>query len=919
MPSIRFAARVLSVVAAVHLSAVPAYPAESPYFRFNYAAGTNGGLGVVNGPAGLYKIRVGSGITAPAPGATYSPVTWSMSGTLPPGIGVDAASGRFVGTATKDGSYGGNLVASYAASDPTKPATTADGSAFTVEVLGLPSISYTAPQQVAANSGYSFYPTVRNVIAGSYAPVSPLPAGLSLNPSTGVLSVLASATGSFSGISIRVTDGDGLPAVSAPISFSIGQRTASVVVPDNQIAVTGVPFNLPITTSGLASPVTYALASGKLPDGLRFCTDSICGTPTAAGTFPGIVVGATGSDGLAALSKNAVTVNVFSPSLTYADQTVSVGKSFTATPNALYLNNATYAFKSMPPAGISIDPANGAVSGSMNNSGSFQLVVNATTPYATTASKPFTLTGKVDPFSISAANEFIQAHVGYAVRQPFTATPAVSGLTWTVTKGKLPDGLALNPSTGLVSGVGTTPTNVSDIVITAASGGQSATTDALHYDIKALPTVSTASAYSVPQGQAVTLALIGNNLIGAPTFTTDQSKLPPGLTLNSNGTFAGNPTTAGTYDGIVVTVADGFDGASGRSSPFTIQVTPNDGSMVVAGMADNYRIRQSNTLTTQAPTVSGTTSAVTWSLAPDSAPLPDELTLNPNTGVISGTPTTPGDTANIILVATETVTKSGFLDFLTKRIRLASNDPSFVVAQAAPKTPRSARTRKFSITVGPQLAVGNVQPSYKLKVATPINVAPRASGVMGSTTWTLSGGTLPNAASFDPSTGRIAGPPLTSGRVPGGNTGGDLVLKAVDSFDGAVASSQPFSLTIDPGVVVLGPSDLKTKISTAYDSGAAFTATNGVGKLTWQAIGDLPAGFAVDPATGAIRGRSDAPSITLDLRMQAIQEDGSTGVSPPFTFTVQGGMQVAYPAYVVTHINQPMPPSCRPSRARKGR
>ncbi|MGH9847516.1 MAG: putative Ig domain-containing protein, partial [Blastocatellia bacterium] len=132
-------------------------------------------------------------------------------------------------------------------------------------------------QTLTASGGTAAYAC--SVDAGS------LPAGLTLNYASGVLSGAPSATGTFN-FTIRAGDDNGC----------VGTRAYTVVISCAGISLNpgsplpnglqGAAYNQTITASGGASPYTYAVTTGALPAGLSIApgTGAISGTPTANGT-----------------------------------------------------------------------------------------------------------------------------------------------------------------------------------------------------------------------------------------------------------------------------------------------------------------------------------------------------------------------------------------------------------------------------------------------------------------------------------------------------------------------------------------------------------------------------------------------------------------------------------------------------------
>ena len=129
------------------------------------------------------------------------------------------------------------------------------------------------------------------------------------------------------------------------------------------------------------------------------------------------------------------------------------------------------------------------------------------------------------------------------------------GNTWSITSGSLPEGLSLDKSTGLISGV---PVNsgLSSFTVEVNSGPhywQQALTLRLHFPLS----VATSS---LPDGQvgvdySVLLAALGENT--SYTWSIITGSLPDGMSLDElSGEIYGAPVSAGIYT-ITVQVDDG--------------------------------------------------------------------------------------------------------------------------------------------------------------------------------------------------------------------------------------------------------------------------------------------------------------------------------------------------------------------------
>ncbi len=412
----------------------------------------------------------------------------------------------------------------------------------------------------------------------------------------------------------------------------------------------GLAFNYQIVASN--SPTSYN-ATG-LPTGLSVntATGLISGTPSATGTFA-VTLSATNAGGTGTA---VLTLTVNPPAPVISSATSASGTQGQAFSYQIVASNSPTSYNATGlPAGLSVNTANGLISGTPSTAGTFAVALNATNAGGTgTAALALTVTAPAPVALSPVADTFVKSN---AVTTNFgTATSLevnnskgvrvtllrfdLSGITQPIARLRLD--LAVTPGTasvagnqfnvyGLVNGenwaeTGVTWTNAPGVIQTFAAADGNLPNYLkpadLHGNGAVLATFTgtlagtTTTAFNVTTGAVLDFVNADANKIVTFLVTETDPSDSDGCRVNSREATSGRPT-------LTVTVDNGSPVISSATSASEAQA-----------QAFSYQI-----LATNSPTSYSATG------------LPSGLSLNTATGLISGTPTTAG-TFTIILSAT---------------------------------------------------------------------------------------------------------------------------------------------------------------------------------------------------------------------------------------------------------------------------
>lgn len=169
-----------------------------------------------------------------------SGVTYSRTGALPAGINFNTTTGRFSGTATEEGSFTFTITATNTAGSISRTYTiTSPGfEASTPVVLPIDGPSFANIPSFTAAQFQPFTATIAAVRADYYEVDGALPAGLTLNRITGVISGTPTVFGTFN-INIIARNGGGGTAATFPLTISRFIRPIpnldAITIPNSEI------------------------------------------------------------------------------------------------------------------------------------------------------------------------------------------------------------------------------------------------------------------------------------------------------------------------------------------------------------------------------------------------------------------------------------------------------------------------------------------------------------------------------------------------------------------------------------------------------------------------------------------------------------------------------------------------------------
>ena len=489
--------------------------------------------------------------------------TWSVTGgALPAGLTLSGATGVIGGAPTTVGLSGFTIQVTDGAQTVTKALSmTVNAPLAIISTSPLPTgaegVAYSAALVATGGGGANTW----SVTAGT------LPAGLTLAVATGVISGTPT-TGGLSTFTVRVADG--VQATTKVFAISVDAPNVTLAITTLSPLPGGTVGTAYTTTllgtGGVPASYAWSVTGGALPAGLTLAvaTGIISGTPIAGGLTSFTVTltdGAQVATGEFALTVTALSVTLaISTTSPLPDGTVGVAYSMALVAAGGAGTNTWSLSAGALPAGLTLAPATGVISGTPTTVGTSTFTVQVTDGIQT-VTEPFALTVSA-ALVITTTSPLPAGIQNLAYTATLAATGGTGSYTWSVTAGTLPAGLTLASATGILSG---TPigAGTSNFTVQATDGLQAVAAPFALTVIGALVITTTSQLPGAVEGQAYSTTLTGEGGVPATyAWEVTAGSLPSGLSLEgTSGAITGTPTIDGTSD-------------------FTIQLT--DGSQTTA-------------------------------------------------------------------------------------------------------------------------------------------------------------------------------------------------------------------------------------------------------------------------------------------------------------------------------------------------
>lgn len=755
----------------------------------------------------------------------------SMFGSVPPGLFINAVNKTISGVPFRGGDYTFNMRAYLTA--PGQDLKTHDSNNLTLTVLPALEVANSGPLQGFVGDAVSGQ-IITNADADDVTfefetGEESRPSWLSIDGS-GNLSGVVVDPGSWSVI-VRATDSEGRTGLTA---FPVQGFDEVDLALD---AIYGATLNKSFAIVPTLSEGTwdgFFISQGSLPPGmtLNSRTGRISGIPTQQGAFAfelsGSLLGRTSSSGIVNVAvEDPIIVSVSNLPHGYqfdqynTDGAAAVSASggtppytfsFTRSVPGIEINEGTGVFGGTPTVGTGEGAAaiSVLVEDSQGRTQSVKSAIYVATEVTLDGLPVLALPPMVDrPILLEEVGEASEGNPGYTwsvVGGPAWLSMNGPVLTGTPTEtGTFNFDVQVEDSTGHIKSGSMSFTVDPDLVVTDAAFGPTQIGEMLNVTVQ--PTIS---------GGVTPYSVV---LAGAPTW----------MTVDSNGQLGGTALTSGNLS-INMVVED----ALGRVTTLPIAFNLASGLNITAPVFSNNMNGEVFTFDAQ-PSASGGFGPYTWEIGNYGSAGNPGLSIDENTGALSGTAGLPGQYSFDITIT---------------------------------DTRGSTATRTVDVTIADN--VGVTAPEFGASmVGDPVSVIsnPVRTGGTGPFTWEVTSG--PAWLILDGARGTFSGVASASGTFP-------IDIRVTDSQGYSATTSA--SIEISPSIVLTPPSIAETRTGDILIVNAQPSATGGSGDYSWSMTG-APGWMTIDAETGEIDGIAGVPVVTEGIEIKVVDSDGLSRVT----------------------------------------
>ncbi len=544
---------------------------------------------------------------------------------------------------------------------------------ISVQSLPVPNISISSSMLTAAVGTAIADITIDASAGGAVASYSISPnlnanTGLSFNTANGI--IFGTPTMAANAVTYTIT-----------ATNNAGSNSAMVTISVQSLSVPNISVNtatLAATVGAAIPPITIDASAGgavasysimpAITNGLSFDanTGSISGTPTAVAAAVTYIITATNNAGTNSASVE-ITVNVVAPNIRISPRipTFTVGTEIT--PTTITNSGGAVASYSISPnlnaiTGLSFNTTNGIIFGTPTT-------VATTAVYTITATNSGGSSSDLIIISVQAAlaapnispsMATLTATVGGGAITSITimndggAVPAIGGYSISP---PIANGLGFNSDTGEIFGRPTSrPAN--SVVIYTITATNSAGTDTATITITINAATPTLAAPSISISPATVTATAGTAIAdisitssgGAVASYSIMPAITNGLSFDaSTGTISGTPTAAANEISYTITATN-----TGGMAMATVAITVNAAAVAVPSIIPSVTAltaTQAVAITPITIDASAGGAVDSYSISPN---LPAGLSIDTDTGTISGTPASPASAQTYTITATNT-------------------------------------------------------------------------------------------------------------------------------------------------------------------------------------------------------------------------------------------------------------------------